>query len=572
MKQHRKMISFIGFFRSVRNGKRLGIYIASVSFLCLPFSVFAQQAKNDSTLNRTVVVEQEYNPDILDASKINILPKVEEPAVTKKSIEYSNVLMPVTSFGTYQELQPFTQKELQANAKRGYVRLGYGNYGNVDGKLSYLFDLSEKDRLGVSAGIDGMNGKFSFRDGKHKLHYYKSAVNVNYLHQFDRVDFDIAGRWGLSNFNFHPDALITHQRFTSGDIHLGAKSTDETLPVQFKAETNLMLYSRAHNAYYEPSEYLAKKINETRVSTKADVMGLITEEQKIGVAFQMDNMFYTKDYRSNYTSLLLNPYYELKNDSWKLHLGANVDFLFGSGKTLQASPDVSVNYFFNDSYVLYAEAKGGRKLTDFRGMEQFCPYAELLQGPVLKNMYEQVNASLGFKASPYPGVWFDLFGGYQDLKDDLYQVDEQWIGGFVSVIHLEQENTNNFYAGAKASYQYKDYFGVSAKGIYHHWDASNEALPFKTSFELGLSVEVRPIKQLLVNLGYQYLQREKVKGWNGTTRLNPVSNLYAGASYDVYKGFSAFVRLQNILNKKYQYYYNYPVEGFNFVAGLSYSF
>ncbi len=30
-----------------------------------------------STLNRTVVVENEYNPNIMDASKINVLPRVE---------------------------------------------------------------------------------------------------------------------------------------------------------------------------------------------------------------------------------------------------------------------------------------------------------------------------------------------------------------------------------------------------------------------------------------------------------------------------------------------------------------
>lgn len=47
------------------------------------------QAQNtqpkDTTMNRTVVVEQEYNPDILDASKVNVLPKVKNlPSAKKK--------------------------------------------------------------------------------------------------------------------------------------------------------------------------------------------------------------------------------------------------------------------------------------------------------------------------------------------------------------------------------------------------------------------------------------------------------------------------------------------------------
>ena len=48
--------------------------IAIIAFVgLLPLSaVYAQQ---DSTLNRTVVVENEYNPTVMDASKINVLPR-----------------------------------------------------------------------------------------------------------------------------------------------------------------------------------------------------------------------------------------------------------------------------------------------------------------------------------------------------------------------------------------------------------------------------------------------------------------------------------------------------------------
>lgn len=58
--------------------KKLSIVHCQLSIILafLPLSVaYAQQ---DSTLNRTVVVENEYNPNIMDASKINVLPRVEE--------------------------------------------------------------------------------------------------------------------------------------------------------------------------------------------------------------------------------------------------------------------------------------------------------------------------------------------------------------------------------------------------------------------------------------------------------------------------------------------------------------
>ena len=45
------------------NKKQAGIILLSL----LSINSFAQKIDNDSTLNRTVVVEQEYNPDILAA-------------------------------------------------------------------------------------------------------------------------------------------------------------------------------------------------------------------------------------------------------------------------------------------------------------------------------------------------------------------------------------------------------------------------------------------------------------------------------------------------------------------------
>ena len=56
--------------------------------MSMPSCLQAQTTQpKDTTMTRTVVVEQEYNPDIMDASKVNVLPKVEEPTVSKKEVE-----------------------------------------------------------------------------------------------------------------------------------------------------------------------------------------------------------------------------------------------------------------------------------------------------------------------------------------------------------------------------------------------------------------------------------------------------------------------------------------------------
>ena len=51
-------------------------------------------------------------------------------------------------------------------------------------------------------------------------------------------------------------------------------------------------------------------------------------------------------------------------------------------------------------------------------LETFCPYGQVSSQP--DATYEQINAAIGFKASPAIGLWLNLYGGYQNLKDDLF--------------------------------------------------------------------------------------------------------------------------------------------------------
>lgn len=534
----------------------LGIFISNIAI-----PGFAQ-IPADTTLNRTVIVEQEYNPEIMDAGKINVLPKVEEITISPNRVEYDGSISPATSIPSY-TLSAYAGKEVQENAKQGYARAGYGNYGNLDAKFNYLFLLSPKDKLNLSFGMDGMNGKLDMinSDEKWKSHFYSTRAGINYMHRFNKVDMDIAGGFGLSNFNYLPNSAFNRQKFTYGDIHLGFKSTDEDLPVQFKAETNVLMYERAFNIL-NVADADGKSISETIVRTKADVTGNIGDEQLIGLALEMNNRFYGHDEMKNINSVMARPYYEWKKENVNAHLGVNVDVAFGLGKKFLASPDVKLDYVFADSYILYAKATGGRLMNDFRKLEEYDPYG--LIGLQRWDTYEQLNATLGFRASPVTGFWFNLYGGYQDLKDDLYK----------GTHYLYQASTNNIYAGARLSYEYKDMFSITAGGQYYKWDAKEDdeidgALAMKPEFGFDFAVNVRPAAPLSVSLGYQYVRR--TKDYYGE-RENAINDLYASVYYNIFDGISIYARFSNLLIKDYSYYQGYPNQGINFVGGLSFRF
>jgi len=55
-------------------------------------------------------------------------------------------------------------------------------------------------------------------------------------------------------------------------------------------------------------------------------------------------------------------------------------------------------------------------------------------------------------------------------------------------------------------------------------------------------------------------------------QLDLISDLSLGLDYFVSKRFTLFADFNNLVGKNYQRYLNYPVKGFNFIAGASYSF
>lgn len=553
--------------------------------LALPCSFLqAQSNAKDTTVNRTVVVEQQYNPDIMDARKVNVLPEVKELTTTPNEVEYDRNIAPATALpGT--AMAAYAGEERQSLAKQGYLRLGYGNIGNVDVDGNYLFNLGAKDKLNLSLGMQGWDGKVYYpyaslsTDDKWDSRFYRTKAGLDYTHQFSSVDFNVGANFGLSNFNYMPMTLPDHQRFTSGDVHFGVGSTDESLPMRFKLETGLYLYGRAHNYVVAGASGnpVKNSLNETSVRTKGDFTGDITDSQQIGVAFEMNNLFYNNDFFENRTTLLLRPYYDMgEEDVWKLHLGANVDLGFGYGKKFRVSPDVKAEYIFSDRYVLYGSATGGRMLNDFRRLEQYNPYGEVYEQN--DDSYEQLNTAIGFKMSPANGFWLNLYGGYQIIKDDLFDYDNAHLYNpalstpFILYTSFAQEETKNAYIGLQANYAYKNTFSLMARGQYHNWDSDSEiALRFKPEYRFDFQMNVRPVSQLGFNLAYEFAKREKMTS-GIVPGISNLSNLSLGATLDLFEGVSIYARMSNMLNRKSPYYSNSPIAGFNFLGGLIFSF
>ncbi|WP_163218121.1 TonB-dependent receptor [Bacteroides sp. 224] len=611
-------------------------------------SLMAQaQTQPDTTLNRTVVVEQEYNPNIMDARKVNVVPKVDELTVTPRKVEYDAVINPSTSIpGGI--MDAYTGKEKQEKDKPGYVRLGYGTKGSLDVRANYLFNLSAIDKLNLSFAMDGINEEVDLPfNKKWDRHYYKTKAGIDYLHKFSCLDMNVTGNFGLSNFKLKQVDVVNRKKFTSGDIGIDIASTDKELPLQFKAGMKYLNYSRANKfpsyyyadeadsdfQYYDIPMPSQDNITENMLHTYADVWASIDEFQSVGIYGRLENKFYNFDEYKNGSSLALKPYYQYTNGNWNLKAGINIDLGFGFGKKIQIAPDVKVNYIFADKYILYAQATGGRIRNDFRNLESFNPYGMLIESypfynddirffhaNQLEDGFEQINANIGFKASPFNGFWLNIYGGFQKIKSDLgygqdFIITEMYTPSMIydnsSYIFMSNIDTRNFYAGAQFNYDYKDWLSVSLGGKFYSWKEGkktwhsyigiedvqwwkytrNEILLIKPTHELNFQLNIRPIPALDIAIGYEYMKREETgeksiieeqgtaghgnpPGWCWYPGYKPssINNLTLGATYRLFKDISVYARVSNLLDKEYDYYLSYPSPGINFLGGLSFKF
>ena len=554
--------------------KKIAI-VAVLGFMPL-VGAFAQQ---DSTVNRTVIVENEYNPTVMDASKINVMPKMNEPKATKKNINYATSLRPVSAWD-YQAMSPVVREWESVPAYRGYLRGGHGNNGNVDLAAGYLWDITKKDRLDFSALLDGHNYEAEDPNGEDwKNRFYRTKVGLDYKHAFNKVDFFLGGNYSSQVFNYMPSEFyiggvtksgVCPQHQTLLDGYFGLASTDEDMPVQFAFSAGMKHFKMNHETDAMQSG------SENNLYVRGDVWKRLSDGNHMGLDVKFDNYSYSlnqfaeadRAYDMDHAIAIdLNPYYSMENDQWRLRIGVNVDWWGGEEGKVFISPDVLAECVFAERYVLYGQAVGGRKTNSFYQLSsQFSPYWTTKS---LVSSYTSMDASAGLKGSPVNGLWFNLAGGYRITENDLspYLMSDTW----VSLVSFVQGKSKALYASAELKYDYKDLWNMFLKGTYYNWswdypeEVNQTKLGLQPEMEINGGVGVKVVEGVNVNLGYEYVKR-------CNQMYEPVNNLYLGATYDLFKNLQVYGKINNLLNKDYVRMDAYPAQGLNFLAGATFQF
>lgn len=541
-----------------------------LSFLVFSFSLSVSFAQ----LDNTVEVTNEVKPVVSDVKKVEVKAQVAETQVQHYTMQYA---VQSQSLGSYADspLGEYGSDAVRKGNKRGYVHLGGGSHGNLDGQASYQFGLTDNDALSVDLTLKGFNGKSTENDafGKYewKSRDYQNRAALQYGHRFDNGgEFFVKGGFENRLFNYWSGAGETDkQHNVLGDATIGL-TPYKTGAFVVGAEAGIRFFKQNYLTT------LDDKLGEMLLLANASMAYGLTDEHCLGVGVNFVNSTYDNDELEGMARFRFTPHYIYNTKQMRLKLGI---FANSEGKV---APDVSIAYHLNSCNDVYAEVRGYEEDNDFRRLTQLNPYFVPVAGEVkMEAEFHQIDAKVGYRMTGMNGFNADISGGFDMSENQADMVVLSQSKKSLALPMVEFRKSRCFYVNADFSYAYKDVLRIDAKNRLNiesnkhdgEWVKGSYVRP---AFEMDWKADFKIVKDLYVGLDWAFACYEDPDLTVNGKRYerNNTVNLGASIRYTlpVSVPFTLFVKGDNLLNQNYDRYFGYRNIGANFLAGLAVSF
>ena len=568
-----------------------------IAFLALALSItlglFAQH-------NEEVTIEGTYRPKVNKVDKILLKPEAPEQVFTLPEAK-TQVLDIEHSFrydmGKLSPLNYSKGKDLGEDNAKNFLLAGFGSRISPIFLFKHNSYLTKKLAFGV-----GLKHFSSWLDLKEYApsSFMNNAVEISLTSGGNR-DLKVGANVFYKNDTYHfygvktaawtgDQTSLAHaapsQMYNTIGAHLGLTSTNTRLGDlihDFGLDYHY-LFGRVGNG----REHFANMDYDLGVANSW--WGSKNHPQQLGVAIGVQYGY--NEFRENQgVSRLLakvNPYFEMKNDYFRLHLGARLDAATKFRSTqglIKVYPDVKGSLFvLNKALEFYAGLNGGRKLFTYSDLIEENPFVA-----TFLNM-EVTNVKLGFDGGIRTNIMntVDVHVGvrYRHTDNDLFyrQCITPAYSGMVSdrpynSFDLVYDETRLVSVLGNIRWLAFDKLTVDAGFTYNDCDPVNEEHAWyrpTTEGNLKLNFQLNDALSFNANFLYQggrWGQRAAHSGMEEqAVKLNDVYDLGLGADYMISDRFTVFVKADNLLNRKYQLYLDYPVTGIEAFVGLKMAF
>ena len=562
-----------------------------VSLMVLaPF--FLGNAQEKELDPEVVTIVKPYTPTISDAFKVKETPELNDSiSTTKKEVKYSIFSVPVASTFTPAKGKATTvEKSKPLKLYDNYATLGFGNYTSILGEFYSNIEISRTDNAGFFFRHNSSQG--DIKDVKLDNKYYDTSVDANYTsrqkdetYRLDAgVEHQIYNWYGLpEGYIAYPDNVIAAidplQMYFSGYAG-GSIAVDDSFFE--KAALNIRYLGDA----FSSSEFNATLKPEFSFPLENLTLKVDGDIDYLSGSFDR-NYANTSDIKYSYLNAGLVPSISFVNDDLSVSLGvAGYVSLDSENSNTDFSlyPRLNASYrLLDETVIVYGGVEGGLQQNSYYNFKEENPFVSptLFIAPT-KKLYEGFG---GVKGKISNSVAYNVRASYgKDENRALFQMNPVKVynttfegyeyGNSFNVVY-DDVNTLAFFAALKV--EVSNTFSLGINGNYYSYNAEfqDEAwnLPdLQTSIFSNFNIT----KQLYGGASLFYIGKRKDLYNDLLTEREVTLDGYVDANlhfgYRFTDRLSAFVKGNNLFGDSYQKWLNYPVQGIQGLAGVTYKF
>jgi hypothetical protein len=299
----------------------------------------------------------------------------------------------------------------------------------------------------------------------------------------------------------------------------------------------------------------------------------------------------TESIKYGFTNFGIAPSFEMQEDDWTLHIGMGLFYSMdteNSDNKFLIYPQINASYkVVGDLMVFYAGAEGNLEQNSYMDFVNENPFVSptLYITPTDK----QYDVFAGLKGKLADNVSYNVRASYinernkalyksNDFTEDSTNEDYAY-GNSMQVVY-DDIKTVSFFGELKADFTEDFSFGINGTFSSYTTDVQQEAwnLP---DIKLNSTLSYTITKKWFAGADVFFVGERKDQKINTdiiyVVAPSPVTlesyfdvNAHVGFKYS--ERLTAFLRANNITNKGYEKWLNYPVQGFQIVLGANYKF
>ncbi|MFD0860679.1 TonB-dependent receptor [Sungkyunkwania multivorans] len=582
-------------------------------FLCVmavsSWAGLAQDKKDENKVDplgtEVVNVVKAYTPTISDAFKVKENPTLDDSITTqKKDVLYKINSVPVAStFTPAKGDAAAVQKEPNETLYDSYVSLGLGNFVNAELDFYTSRALNRDETLDISINHHSTQGGIEEVQLDDK--FFDTRLDVSYKKD-NRRDLDWGADIGYQNqlYNWYGlyensydqatlNGIDESQTYHSAYISANASIEDsyfEKGKVTFRRTWDAFGSSENH-FLLQPSFQIPIADEYIQTNVRLDYLGG-------GFDQGFDDNF---EIKHNYLLFGVNPNLQILRDDLTVNLGASLYYAgsfsrefgginAGSDTDFFVYPKVTASYRLVDEYVIaYAGIEGDLIQNTYYNLVQENTFVSpsLLIVPT-DQMYD---GYFGLKGKFSTNVGYNIRGSYKaENNKPLFKQNRSLIPTFASeefqkpsTFGVVYDDVTTLSIFGELNFDINRSFKLKLQGEYFNYDTEVETEPWNLP-ELTFSVfgDYQIDEHWYAGAHVFYVgerQDEFLSPDNGidplvvtSVTLDSFIDINLKAGYRLNEQLSIYAKVNNIASQNYQRWANYPVQGLQAMAGLTYKF